>query len=86
MKVEYILVDRNKLENLEAKLDGLIELSQCKNDESMDAVEAAQFLHIHIGTLYRLTREKMIPCLTVGRRYIYMRHQLQEYLNNQADE
>ena len=84
--MDYILVDKERIDELNAKLDGLISTMAQHNDETMDAAEAAAYLHIHLGTLYRLTREHVIPAMHIGRRYIYSSHQLRKYLCEQTNE
>lgn len=46
----------------------------------ISAKEAAEILGIHIGTLYDQARLGEIPCRRAGRRFIFTRESLAEWL------
>ena len=55
------------------------------------AREAAWYLRLSTAALYELTRRDQIPHVKIGRRYRYLRHQLDEWLlsggmTNEASE
>jgi excisionase family DNA binding protein len=57
--------------------------------ETINATDAARFLHISKDTLYDLARSGEIPGCKVGRSWVFMKSLLMEYLrsrstNNQA--
>ena len=48
--------------------------------EVLVASEAAEYLPLTTAALYELTRRRLIPFVQIGRRYRYLRHQLDEWL------
>jgi len=48
--------------------------------EVLVASEAAEYVRLKPAALYELTRRRQIPFVQIGRRYRYLRHQLDEWL------
>lgn len=48
--------------------------------EVLVASEAAEYLRLTTAALYELTRRRQIPFVQIGRRYRYLRPQLDEWL------
>ncbi|MCM8763240.1 MAG: helix-turn-helix domain-containing protein [Candidatus Omnitrophica bacterium] len=55
-----------------------------KNDLQLDKLltleEAAQYLDIHPGTLYRWVKEKRVPSFKVGRIWRFKKEKLEDWL------
>jgi excisionase family DNA binding protein len=54
--------------------------------ETINAVDAARFLHISKDTLYDLARSGEIPGCKVGRSWVFMKSLLTEYLRCRSNE
>ena len=48
--------------------------------ETINAAEAARFLHIHTDTLYDLARSGEVPGCKIGRSWVFMKSLLVEYV------
>lgn len=53
-------------------------------DEVMNIQEAAAFMKCAVSTVYRDTAIGVIPCIRKGRRVLFLRSQLLDWLKNQS--
>lgn len=51
----------------------------------LPADDAAKVLSISERHLWTLTRTKQVPCVRLGRRVLYSRAKLEEWVRNQAE-
>ena len=56
------------------------------DNELMDAVQAAEFLGVHIQTQRKLAKQKRIPAFKVGREWRFRKEALIEWADEQAKE
>ena len=69
----------------EAKMDKYSELrtpnSELRTKEIMTPREAAEYLSIHVRTIYRLVKNGEIPCRKVGGSWRFKKYALDEWLS-----
>lgn len=81
----YVMVSSECIEELNRKLDGLIEsLGERPSEGLMDADQAADYLHMTTNSLYIMVREGKIPHLKAGRRYLFKRETLEQWAKEEA--
>lgn len=54
-----------------------------RNDQIMTLREVAQYLGLHIMTVYKLTREGRVPAAKIGGQWRFKRDVLEEWLDTQ---
>ena len=54
-----------------------------KNEQIMTLREVAQYLGLHIMTVYKLTREGRVPAAKIGGQWRFKRDILEEWLETQ---
>ncbi|RDW15997.1 DNA-binding protein [Oceanobacillus chungangensis] len=52
---------------------------------TMTAKETAEYLGISIDTVYKLVREKKIPCFQIGRRKLFKREAIDNWIEEQIE-
>lgn len=55
-------------------------------DDVMMPQEAADFLKLHLKTVYKLVRAKKIPVTKVGKQYRFSRARLEQWLGVPAEK
>lgn len=58
------------------------DLAPTKNEETLTAVQAAEFLHLKLPTLYKKARCGIIPCIKPHKQLIFFRSELEEYFKS----
>lgn len=46
----------------------------------MSASEAAQYLHVHQNTMYRMIKQGALPVVQIGERYYIKKSDLESYI------
>ena len=54
-------------------------------DSLLTAEEVAKILNLHPHTVYRLTREKKLPCLRIGRTMRFHREVIETFVRSKPD-
>lgn len=54
------------------------------NNEIMTIAEVADYLRINVKTAYRLAINRKIPCVKVGGAWRFLRHEIDNYLQDES--
>lgn len=54
-------------------------------DKLLTIEEAAKYLDIHPGTLYRWARAKMVPAVKMGKAWRFKKERLEEWIDKQSE-
>lgn len=57
-----------------------------KSDDVMTLKEVAQYLGLHVMTVYKLTREGRVPAAKIGGQWRFKRNVLDEWLESQMSQ
>ena len=55
------------------------------NEKTLNALEAAQFLKIHIQTLYQLIKSRAIPAARIGRGWVFLESDLISFIKSRYE-
>lgn len=85
--IEFIIEkasNKTDLINSEDTINHSENITRSKNSDYISLKEAAEYLNVHVGTLYRYVKSGTIPFTKVGSRTLISTKALNEYLEKNS--